>query len=1079
MEDPHRQGQGRDILTTTPPEQEAFALVIERHNNPTSENDIRYAFQRFMETSGIASASDMSTEEPPGLGNSGRMDLYIYNTCIEFKTSILQYGKPNPGYVTQLDGYLDKLFRAGTGVRNGILTDGVHYFRRRIGEEKLAPLPADAIRIFNQQGQAPLLREYLHGIISDPAEPISPTAATLERHFGTNSDVFRASNLLLQEAYEAHRGDPTVAVKRRLWQDLLQVALGKDAASDGNESDWLFIRHTYITSLVALIMQQQLLGGVTHHASQRPDDLLKGQILAEQSDLHGIIDADLFTWPTEVQESAYLREIARVVEQFDWKQNPTEVAPTLYQNVITQEERKKLGEYYTPRWLAREITEAVVDDPLNQRALDPSCGSGTFIETAVDRILAHAGKLTATERLRKLQENVVGIDIHPVAVQLAKATWVMAAADAILAAREEAPDTGAVSAPIYLGDSMQLRYDTGTLSASQSVELETRETLPNQPSPVTFSIPKELARQQTLIDQIIAEMATAIDEGQNPDHVLDKHQMSDECRQNMKAVAALMKDLHDVGRNHVWAYYIRNMIRPAVIAEQKVDRIIGNPPWLTYGQSADIIRKELRKMSEERYQIWAGGKLAPHQDIATLFYTRCAELYAKPQAIIGMVMPHSTLRTGQHLKWRGGNYKRKGRGNPPSVGLNLQIKEPWDLDNVVPDFFPMPASVIFAQYTSAGRGTALAPATVQVWRGNWRDDYAGITKASEALHHDDGSFKSPYAKLSSQGPTIYDRRLFFVEEIPHTAALPAANTTNVKPRTGDQDKVTYEGQLHQLEGVISSDHLFDVYLGECIAPFVALDPLKAVLPVYRPTMTLPVDHSKCKGTEHEACRLKVETFHQSMRRRWNIAAEMFHEVHKDKAIKSLYRNLNHLNKLTDQLESLQGATKGGEAVRVSYTTSGTPTAAIIRDNHAIVESVLFQMICRSEDEARYLIAIINSNELAKQAKPFCPTNWAKEIRHFHKHGWKLPIPRYDRNDPLHSQLSELGMLAEHECKNLIAKSTIPNRPAGDAQSRAARRLLRHEWQLTSKTAQAIEATVAKLLSDPAQAKLAGQQMATS
>ena len=101
-----------------------------------------------------------------------------------------------------------------------------------------------------------------------------------------------------------------------------------------------------------------------------------------------------------------------------------------------------------------------------------------------------------------------------------------------------------------------------------------------------------------------------------------------------------MKELHAADRNHVWAYYIRNMIRPAVIAEEKVDRIIGNPPWLTYGQSADIIRTELREMSEKRYQIWAGGKLAPHQDIATLFYTRCAELYARPGTQIGMVMPH-------------------------------------------------------------------------------------------------------------------------------------------------------------------------------------------------------------------------------------------------------------------------------------------------------------------------------------------------------------------------------------------------------------------------------------------------------
>ena len=147
-----------------------------------------------------------------------------------------------------------------------------------------------------------------------------------------------------------------------------------------------------------------------------------------------------------------------------------------------------------------------------------------------------------------------------------------------------------------------------------------------------------------------------------------------------------------------------------------------------------------------------------------------------------MVMPHSALRTGQHLKWRRGNYKRKGGRNAPSIGLNFQIHEPWDLDNVVPDFFPMPASVIFAEYTGMSQGAPLAPGTVQVWHGDWQEDYADISRKSEALHHDDGRFKSPYAELSSQGPTITDRRLFFVETVPHTAMLPAANTTNVQPR---------------------------------------------------------------------------------------------------------------------------------------------------------------------------------------------------------------------------------------------------------------------------------------------------------
>ena len=1060
---------------TSNTEQEAFSLVIERQKSGASENDIRFAFQTFMVTAGLAKADDMSTEGPPGLGNPGRMDLYVHNTCIEFKINILQGGQPHGGYVSQLDGYIENLLKAGAGVRNGILTDGVHFFLRRIGEEKLPLRPYGALQTFDRPQQSVNVREYLHSIISAPAESISPTAESLERFFGTNSDAFRASNLLLKEAYDAHRDDPTVAVKRRLWQDLLQVALGKDAATAGDESDWLFIRHTYITSLIAVIMQQQLLGDVARHASERPDDLLKGRILAEQSDLHGIIDADLFTWPTEVGESTYLREIAQVVEQFDWKQDANEVGPTLYQNVITQDERKKLGEYYTPRWLAKEITEKVVDDPLHQRVLDPACGSGTFIETAVERILDHAGNLSATETLRKLQDNVVGIDIHPVAVQLAKASWVMAAAGTIRAARDEDTNTGAVSAPVYLGDSMQLRYDTGTLTASQSIELKTGETLPDHQGEIIFSIPKELARQQAGIDRLISELATVIDEGRDTDHIADAYEMSNACRQSIQAVATQMKNLHAADRNHVWAYYIRNMIRPAVIAEQKVDRIIGNPPWLTYGQSADIVREELRGMSENRYQIWAGGKLAPHQDIATLFYTRCAELYAQPGAIIGMVMPHSALRTGQHLKWRSGSYKQKGGRDAPIIGLNLRVHEPWDLDNVVPDFFPMPASVVFAEYIGAGQGNALAPSTVEVWRGNWEKDYAGISRKTEALHHDDGKYKSPYARLSSQGPTITDRRLFFVETVPHTAMLPAANTTNVRPRVTSQDKMTYDGQLNQLEGVISNDHLFDVYLGESVAPYVALDPLKAALPVHGPTMTVPLNHDDCEGDKHVACQLDVTALHPSMQRRWNNAAEMFREAHKNQAIKDLYSNLNHLNKLTSQLEYLQNAITGDGTVRVAYTQAGQPTAAVIRDSNAIVDRKLYQTICQSEDEAYYVLAVVNSDVLAGAAATFM-TKGLYGARDFEKHGWKLPIPRYDARDPLHVRLSELGTTAEQECQALIANTEIPTKPAGDAQSRAARKMLRHEWQPTSETAQAIEDAVAQLLSDPAQAALAERQM---
>ena len=88
------------------------------------------------------------------------------------------------------------------------------------------------------------------------------------------------------------------------------------------------------------------------------------------------------------------------------------------------------------------------------------------------------------------------------------------------------------------------------------------------------------------------------------------------------------------------------------------------------------------------------------------------------------------------------------------------------------------------------------------------------------------------------------------------------------------------------------------------------------------------------------------------------------------------------------------------------------------------------------------------------------------------------VPRYDAGDPLHVRLSDPGKAAEQECTAFIAESDIMSKPAGDAQSRAARRLLRHEWAPESETARMIELSVAKLLSDQAPAALAERQMAT-
>ena len=100
--------------------------------------------------------------------------------------------------------------------------------------------------------------------------------------------------------------------------------------------------------------------------------------------------------------------MARREARFEWTEAPAATAAPLYETVIPPEERRHLGEYYTPAWLARAMIRELVDDPLNQRVLDPACGSGTFIAEAVSHFIAAAGKTgwEPMEVLSRLREAV-------------------------------------------------------------------------------------------------------------------------------------------------------------------------------------------------------------------------------------------------------------------------------------------------------------------------------------------------------------------------------------------------------------------------------------------------------------------------------------------------------------------------------------------------------------------------------------------------------------------------------------------------------------------------------------------------
>ena len=145
-----------------------------------------------------------------------------------------------------------------------------------------------------------------------------------------------------------------------------------------------------------------------------------------------------------------------------------------------------------------------------------------------------------------------------------------------------------------------------------------------------------------------------------------------------------------------------------------MDVIIGNPPWLNYNQTVSILRSELERQSKEVYGIWQGGRYATHQDVAGLFYARCVDLYLKDSGVIGMVMPHSALQTGQYAKWRTGAWQARRGGSV--LAADFTYKPAWDLERLEPNtFFPIPASVVFAQ--RAGVASPARPLTARLLGG--------------------------------------------------------------------------------------------------------------------------------------------------------------------------------------------------------------------------------------------------------------------------------------------------------------------------------------------------------------------------
>lgn len=980
-------GKGHTVLNQVTVD--AVARLAIRSGTRT-EADIQSDIQTVL----VAGDLNLDPNDAPALeqqvadGTRRRIDIAICHAVIEAKKDLSVRAILLDAEV-QLAGYLKTRQEQNERRYVGILSDGVDWV---LYDLDLDDKVVEVAKLKNT-GDAERLVVWLEAIlVSDKG--ILPSPTEIENRLGASSPGHSLDFRELSSLYEASKTKPEVALKRELWAKLLKTAFGSSFKDDSDT----FINHTLLV-LTAEIIAHAVLGiNVSATSDIAAKDLLRGKEF-DDALIHGVVEADFFDWVADVPGGeGFVRVIADRISRFNWDAVEHDVLKHLYESVISQASRASLGEYYTPDWLADRVVDANVTDPLNQRVLDPSCGSGTFIFHAVRAYLAaaEAAGVPLNEALTGLVTHVLGMDIHPVAVTLARVTYLLA----ITKARLNDPVRPEIAVPIYLGDTLQWEQNRDLFTHEDAVSVSTSSNeLVGEgggilgDNPLVFPI--SVLENAVLFDRLVSRMSDKALDNTNKQHgtlitpVFNQLKIAEADRAVLGATFATMRDLARSGRNHIWGYYVRNLIRPIWLAlpANKVDVLIGNPPWLRYNKMTSAMKDRYKTLAKPR-NLLTGGLGASSRDLSTLFAARAVEMYLNDGGTFAFVMPHGTMTRLPHTGFRSGAWSSSQAG-----ALTVAFGKSWDLTKT-PTGFPMVSCVINGRVDSP---PVPMPAEVDVWTSTLRTPDTTWDDAAHTFTITGGTVSqmssnvelpvSPYKKRFRDGAILYPRMLLAVEDAPTGALGAGAGRRRVRSRRSNAEKVPWKN-LDSITESVETDHIYPIHLGETVVPYRALDPLHAVLPLGSDRLLTASQIAENPGLSSW----------------WDRAETVWEKNRVDSETADLLTRIDYHAQLSSQVPTA--------AHRVVYTKSGTTLAAArIEDPRAIIDHVLYWSPVETVAEGRYLTGILNSATLLSRVTPLQSLGLFGP-RHFDKNVFYVNFGPYEHDNPHHTTLISLVEQAE-------------------------------------------------------------------
>jgi len=444
---------------------------------------------------------------------------------------------------------------------------------------------------------------------------------------------------------------------------------------------------------------------------------------------------------------------------------------------------------------------------------------------------------------------------------------------------------------------------------------------------------------------------------------------------------------------------LRDSLFPEENIENKFDLIIGNPPWLTYSSLESLEDQNKLKVLVENLQIKPSPKNILNLDLSAVFFYQCCNLYLKNRGKIFFVIT-SGIITGSHndrfRTFRGFRNIKIWTFTKEIFNVNFiclfAIKDKLNGNKSREELEQREIPVEHFDFEKLNSSLKIMKIKEDIYVPYAVVERSGKLFVKKFIPKEIKNKMYPYAKsyyfdLFHKGADLNPRNLIFIEFKQKSDLLAIINVDKriLKKAKSPWNKIEYQNQI------IEKKYIFKCAKSTELVKFNVFYTYNVFLPIEKYDLTWePTSLSKYGSSFYTLINEKYLKYKKNTTKH-----------------KSLMENLNRWGKLLNKRQFSD--------IKVGYNNSGSVLNAAVITGDCIITGDLSFLNTSNLNEAFYLTAILNSPILSEQIKI------RKSSRHIFKKALEFPIEKYNENNKIHKNLSEIGKIATLKSKEVCKK----------------------------------------------------------